>query len=191
MNLYYKTRTIETLNIETHVKNAQNGDIASLALLYESYNKAMLNTCVRIVKDLHSAEDILQDAFIKAFENIHRLRDTKTFGGWLKRIVINEALKQNKKNFLWVEVSEEEERLLQEEPELDWWQDYELKDLLTFIDNLPNGCRLVFNLFAIEDLSHKEIAEKLNISESTSKSQYSRAKRLLRKMVTPKKKRNG
>jgi RNA polymerase sigma factor (sigma-70 family) len=186
------SKTKELLNVEDYVKSAQKGDEISLGILYNLYSKAMFNTSFRILKERHQAEDVMQDAFISAFRNIGKLKDPRSFGGWLKKITINESLKHYKKAFVWVEVSEEIHGQVEDEPlEEEWWKDFEFTELLMLIDILPSGCRMVFNLFAIENLSHKQISEKLNISESTSKTQYRRAKHILRNMALSKRKING
>ncbi|AMP98045.1 RNA polymerase ECF-type sigma factor [Pedobacter cryoconitis] len=180
------------MNVEDYVKSAQNGDEISLGVLYKLYSKAMLNTSIRILKERHQAEDVMQDAFINAFRNIGKLKDPKSFGGWLKRITINESLKHIKKSFLWVEVSEEMDIQVDSDAiEDEWWKDFEFTELLNLIDILPSGCRLIFNLFAIESLSHKQISDRLNISESTSKTQYRRAKQMLRNMALSQRKIDG
>jgi RNA polymerase sigma factor (sigma-70 family) len=180
----------EILNVEDYVISAQKGDEISLGILYKLYSKAMLNTSIRILKERHQAEDVMQEAFISAFRNINKLKDPKSFGGWLKRITINESLKHIRKSFLWVEVSDEMD-LQVDSIEEEWWKDFDFQELLALITILPSGCRLVFNLFAIENLSHKQISDRLGISESTSKTQYRRAKHMLRNMAISQRKING
>ncbi len=129
-----------------------------------------------------NAEDILQDAFIIAFRNLHQLKDTAQFGGWLKKIVVNECIRFTKKNSNWSEWKDEKYNQPAEEA-TEWWKTINFELIHNQIKALPDGCRQVFNLYVVEDFSHKEIAEKMGISESTSKSQYHRARNLLRERI--------
>ncbi len=129
------------------------------------------------------AEDILQDAFIIAFRNLHQLKDEVQFGGWLKRIVVNECIRFSKKNIYWNEWEEEKTQQIADEA-TEWWKTVDFNIIHQEIKGLPDGCRQVFNLYVLEDYSHKAIAESLGISESTSKSQYHRARQLLKERIT-------
>ncbi len=131
----------------------------------------------------NDAEDLLQDAFIIAFRNLHQLKDAVQFGGWLKRIVVNECIRFSKKNVRWNDWEEEKGQQVAEE-ETEWWKTVNFEIIHREIRGLPEGCRQVFNLFVLEDYSHKAIAENLGISESTSKSQYHRARQLLKERIT-------
>lgn len=129
------------------------------------------------------AEDVLQEAFIIAFNSLHQLKEEKQFGGWLRTITVNECIRHSKKNFYWNEWDEVQyENVANEETE--WWKKVNFEVIHKEIRNLPDGCRQVFNLYVLEDYSHKEIAENLGISESTSKSQYHRARQLLKERIT-------
>ena len=143
----------------------------------------MFNICTRMTGNRSDAEDILQDAFIIAFKNLHQLKEAVQFGGWLKRIVVNECIRFGRKHIYWVEWEDaRNNQLLVEEAE--WWKTVNFDIIHREIKGLPDGCRQVFNLFVVEDYSHKEIAEQLGISESTSKSQYHRARHLLQERIT-------
>ena len=135
------------------------------------------------------AEDVLQESFVIAFKNLHQLKNEELFAGWLKRIVVNECIRFSKKNIQWGEWNDEVYEVTEEEN--DWWKELSLESIHLAIKNLPDGCRQVFNLFVLEDFSHNRIAEQLNISESTSKSQYHRARELLKKKITAELKLNG
>lgn len=141
----------------------------------------MFNVSVRIVKDKDEAQDILQDAFIDAFTKISHFKGEGTFGGWLKRIVINKSLNHMKRSSRMVEVSEAD-TMVEDEPD-DAHVEYGLKHVKQALDNLPDGYRIVFTLFALEGLSHKAIAEELGITESTSKSQYLRARKRIKEFI--------
>jgi RNA polymerase sigma-70 factor (ECF subfamily) len=164
------------------VRKACNGDAASQAWLYGQYSKSMFNICTRMTGNRNDAEDVLQDAFIIAFRNLSQLKDAMQFGGWLKRIVVNECIRYGKKNFLWNEWEDERNNYADDETE--WWKTVNFEIIHREIKALPDGCRQVFNLFVVEDYSHKEIADHLGISESTSKSQYHRARQLLKERIT-------
>ena len=172
------------------VDKAKLGDKTALELLYNNYSKAMLSICLRMVATKDDAEDLLQESFIIAFKNLNQLKDNRQFGGWLKRITVNECIRFCKKR---LQTSSWDDIYLDEkiEDETHWWQEVSLLALQSAIRSLPDGCRQVFNLFAIEDYSHKEIANSLNISESTSKSQYHRARKLLKEQILTKIKNNG
>lgn len=129
------------------------------------------------------AEDLLQEAFMIAFRNLKQLKEPNQFGGWLKRIVVNECIRFSKKNIYWTAWDEQwDNTMSNEEPE--WWKTVSLDMVHKEIKSLPDGCRQVFNLYVLEDYSHKDIAANLGISESTSKSQYHRARQLLKERIT-------
>ncbi len=165
------------------VRKACLGDQPSQAWLYRQYSKAMFNICTRMTGNLSDAEDLLQESFMIAFRNLKQLKEPAQFGGWLKRIVVNECIRFCKKNTYQTAWDEHwDETLSNEEPE--WWQTVDIKMVHQEIKNLPDGCRQVFNLYVLEDYSHKDIASHLGISESTSKSQYHRARQLLKERIT-------
>ena len=174
----------QALTIQTAVvKKACKGDAAAQAWLYNQYSKAMFNICIRMSATRNDAEDLLQDAFIIAFNKINQLKDADQFGGWIKRIVINECIKYTKKNIVVKVVGEGIAEDIAEE-ETEWWKIVDMSIIHQEIKALPEGCKQVFNLYVVEDYSHKNISQALNISESTSKSQYHRAKQLLKVRIT-------
>lgn len=172
-------------NLQAHtvlIQQAQRGNAVAMEALYKQYSKAMYNVCTRMMGDRNSAEDVLQDSFIVAFKSLQQLKDASQFGGWLKRIVINECIRQGKKKNSWTEWEDD----LHDTPDTDeasWWDTVEMAEIHAQIKALPDGCRQVFMLYAIEDYSHKDIAASVEISESTSKSQYHRAKQLLKERL--------
>ena len=174
----------EEINIlTTVVRKASAGDAPSQALLYQQYSKAMFNICIRMAGNRDDAEDLLQESFITAFAKLHQLRDEQQFGGWLKRIVVNECIRFSKKQFSAVDWDEElYAEISDEEPE--WWKTISLQVIHIEMKALPDGCRQIFNLYVLENFKHKEIAQTLQISESTSKSQYQRARQLLKERIT-------
>jgi RNA polymerase sigma-70 factor (ECF subfamily) len=157
--------------------------------LYQKYSGVMYGVALRYSKMQQEAEDILQEAFIKVFHSIGKFRSDSSLAYWIKRIVINTALNhQRSKLYLYPMV---------DVVELKNWgtsasmiSDFSHKELLEMIQDLPDGCRIIFNLYAIEGYKHHEIAEVLEISEGTSKSQYARAKTLLPQKIEYKNKIN-
>ncbi len=167
--------------VEIHselVERARNGDQQAMFRLYKLYVGAMFNTCIRIVVNRSDAEDILQEAFISAFNGLRNFKGDSTFGAWLKRIVINKSLNHlRQKRLLFTEI--ENVHLLDEDVELEEMPEVSLQMIHDEIKELPDKARVVLNLFLLEGYQHKEIAGMLGISESTSKSQYQRARKLL------------
>lgn len=153
--------------------------------LYERYASKMLVVCMRYSKSREDAEDILQEAFIKVFNHMEKFRKESSLGFWIKRIVINTALNHHRKGmYLYPHFDIEDMHHIGSDDIA--IANYNFRDLLTLLQSLPQGCQTIFNLYAIEGFKHKEIAEMLNISEGTSKSQYSRAKSLIKEMITEK-----
>lgn len=156
--------------------------------LYEMHARTMYGICLRYSVDEHAAKDLLQDGFIKVFAKISSYESRGSFEGWLKRIFVNLALEKIRKkkttNFNEAEdienVAEED---LQDPFEDDQAEQISAGELLAMVQKLPEGYATVFNLYAIENYSHKEIAEMLGISEGTSRSQYLRARQALQVMV--------
>ena len=167
---------------ENLIKGCQKGKRTSQQALYDKYCDGMYLVALRYSKMQQEAEDILQEAFIKVFKNIKNFRKDSSLAYWIKRIVVNTALNhQRSKLYLYPMV---------DVTELNDWSEQETavselgyEELLELIRELPSGCQVIFNLFAIEGFKHHEIAKKLQISEGTSKSQYSRAKSLLAEKV--------
>ena len=151
-------------------------------LLYEKYAKKMMGVCLRYCNSRQEAEDVLQDSFIKIFDKIQTFKKIGSLEGWIKRIMINSALKSNDKRVFKFEPGSLD-HVNEPTYSAKAIENIETKDLLAIIQELPKGYKTVFNMYAIEGYSHKEIAEHLDISEVTSRTQYSRAKKLLIKML--------
>jgi RNA polymerase sigma factor (sigma-70 family) len=166
------------------IQKAKNGNSEALASLYAQYCKAMYNICVRMIGNRVDAEDVLQEAFIIAFKNLHQLKEAMQFGGWLRRIVVNECIRHSKKQFYFNDWDDTEHELKTNDADTDWFTSVDMNLVHQQIKALPDGCRQVFNLYVIENYGHKEIANCLGISESTSKSQYHRARQLLKERIT-------
>ncbi len=155
------------------------GDSRAQYRLYKLYSKAMYNICSRMLTKRHEAEDVLQEAFVNAFRNLKRFKGDSTFGAWLKRIVINQCISQLRKNKpVWVDIDDADFSNSEVFDSLDY-SAFDADYIHQAIKELPEGSRAVFNLFALEGYKHKEIGALLEISESTSKSQYIRARSIL------------
>ncbi len=166
------------VNLEQIVANCQKFDKKAQRLLYDEYAPLMLGICTRYAKDRQEAEDILQDGFLKIFSKIDQYNGVGSFEGWMKRIMVNTSItnyRKNLKRYYQEEIEDYKEYQHTSENNSDFTKD----ELLNAIRTLPKGYQMVFNLFAIEGYKHKEIAEMLNIEETTSKSQFSRARKLL------------
>lgn len=150
--------------------------------LFNRYSRKMMGVCMRYAEDSLEAQDIMQDGFIKVFNSMESFHYQGSLEGWVKRIMINTALdnfRRNKKRKYAVELDSEDAMEIKEEDNI--VEGITNKFLLKLIHNLPEGYRVIFNMFAIEGYSHKEIAAELGISVNTSKSQYSRARAYLQK----------
>ena len=170
------------------IEGCAKGDRAAQKALYEQYCRKMMVTCQRYAKSSPEAEDILQEGFIKVFTSIKAFRGEAQLGTWITRIMINTALNGQRQKLYLIPMVDATDLLLGEEGEIGL-SAFHVSDLIKMVQSLPDGCRMVFNLFAIEGFGHKEIGEMLNISEGTSKSQYNRAKCLLRNKLELEKRR--
>jgi RNA polymerase sigma-70 factor (ECF subfamily) len=143
-----------------------------------------------MMKKEDDAKDALQEAFVDAFTKLHTFRADAPFGSWLKRIVINRCINAlQKKKLLIADLDEDRmARIAEETDNTEDYINYEVKHVKAAIEKLPEGCRVVLNLYLFEGYDHSEIADILNITESTSKAQYSKAKKKLRETVAEQKK---
>jgi len=150
--------------------------------LYDTFSSKMYTLCCRYVKDSMEAEDVVVTAFTKILDRIDQFKGEGSFEGWIRRVVVNEALTYLRRNrSMYIETELE---AAGREPDYQNISDHlEAQDLMNMIQELPSGYRIVFNLYAIDGYSHKEIAGQLNISENTSKSQLSRARVFLQKLL--------
>jgi RNA polymerase sigma-70 factor (ECF subfamily) len=161
------------------VEACKRGERQAQYELYRLYSKAMFNVSMRILNHVAEAEDVLQEAFLDAFLKINDFRQTSTFGAWLKQIVVNRAINQlRSRRVQWVDVdgldyADESDGYAEEE--LLW----DVTAVRLAIQRLPDGFRTVLSLYLLEGYDHEEIAEILGITESTSRTQYMRAKKRL------------
>jgi RNA polymerase sigma-70 factor (ECF subfamily) len=146
--------------------------------LYKLYASKMYAVCLRYADNSHYAEDILQEGFIKVFNNISKFREEGSFEGWIRRIMVNTAIEFIRKTAVYAREMEIE-KVGHYRDEFDVVDKLCADDLMKLIQSLPAGYRTVFNLYAIEGYAHKEISVMLGINEGTSKSQLARARYLL------------
>jgi RNA polymerase sigma-70 factor (ECF subfamily) len=159
------------------IEASKKGDNRARRQLYELYARAMFSICHRMMNNREDAEDVLQEAFVQAFMKLDSFRYESTFGAWLKRIVINtciNAINKKKVDLLLTEDMYHYKHVMDEEEEE---LPLTVKDVQKAMEQLPEGGRIVFSLYLLEGYDHLEIAEILGITESTSKSQFMRAKR--------------
>lgn len=168
---------------EQLITGCKKQELKSQKALYDLLHPQMFGVCLRYAKNRDEAQDVLQEGFVKMFQKIDSYRGDGSFAGWVKRIMVNTALEHyRKKKAEGIEVPIEHESLMVVS-ENNVMNDMRAQDILRVVQKLPAGYRLVFNLFAIEGYSHKEIAAQLGVSENTSYSQYHRARALLRKLL--------
>lgn len=151
-------------------------------MLFEQFAGKFMTVCLRYAGDAMEAEDMLQDGFVRIFNNMHQFKFEGSFEGWMRRIVVNVCLKHlQKKKLHFVEMKESGPSV----PALNASAYAHLgeEDLLKLINALPDGYRIVFNLNVIEGYSHEEIAKELNIQPSTSRSQLVKARKMLQQQI--------
>ena len=167
----------------TFVQECLKGNSKAQKALFDKFAPKMLAVCLRYMKNVEQAEDVLQDGFIKVFRNLKSYKNTGALEGWIRRIVVNsclDELKKSKKLLLNVQVEEVEYKLEAEDFTAEKMM---ADDLMKLVQNMPEGYRVIFNMYAIEGYAHQELASQLGISESTSKTQYLRARAYLQNRI--------
>lgn len=176
---------------EEIINGCKNSNLAAQKCLYDRFARKMMGICVRYTQSTETAQDLLQDGFIKVFEKIKTFKRDGTLDGWITKVIVNTALdhlRKVKHEKFKIEIDNDEDwEKIDPDDSGGIMESISAKDLLKQIQNLPPGFRTIFNLYAIEGYTHKEIGVMLNIEESTSKSQYSRARVHLQKMLQPEK----
>ena len=166
------------------IELCKQGDVNAQYKLYALYSRAMYNICIRMVNQVEEAEDVLQEAFTYAFRKLNTFRFESAFGAWLKRIVVNTCINHLKKKRLELVYTDSTYDILPEEDEVDYEGiTLEVEKVRRAMERLPEGYRVVFSLYLLEGYDHREISEIMGISESTSKSQYLRAKMKLKEIL--------
>ncbi|MDE3234711.1 MAG: RNA polymerase sigma factor [Bacteroidota bacterium] len=151
-------------------------------MLFEQYAGKFMSVCLRYAQDAMEAEDMLQDAFVRIFNNIHQFKFEGSFEGWMRRVVVNVALKHlQKKKLKFNEIKESHSDAVSLQPYA--YNHLGEEDLMKLINQLPDGYKIVFNLNVIEGYSHEEIAQMLNIQASTSRSQLVKARKMLQQQI--------
>lgn len=172
-------------DLETIIGKCKRNDRQAQAALYQHIAPKLLGICLRYFSDRAEAEDIMQDSLVKIFMNIHTYRFEGSFEGWCKRLTVNTALNRIKVNKRLLFDRNQKEVDLTEIEEQDVTQ-LTQDDIVDCLKQLPNGYRTIVNLFLFENYSHREIAEQLDINESTSRSQYTRARQQLAQLLKEK-----
>ena len=171
--------------VNTHrelVEKCKMGNRAAHFELYKLYSRAMYNVCLRMVKNEMDAEDLLQNSFIDVFTKLHTFRYQSSIGAWIKRIVVNNCINFLKRRKVYFEELQDHHQELGDEVSKTT-AGLSVENVNRALMLLPDGYRVVFSLYMLEGYDHKEIAHILEITEATSKSQYSRAKRKLRDLL--------
>ena len=168
------------MSLEQLIKNCKKNDAKAQSQLYKLFSGKLFSLCLKYSKSHAEAEDVLQDSFITVFKKIKQFESKGSFEGWIKRVTINTALQRYRSKAAYQIVNEGQIEDVVVEVEDDGLNmDY----LLGLVQDLPDRYRLVFNLFALDDYSHKEIAEMLEISTGTSKSNLARARMILKEKI--------
>jgi len=153
-------------------------------MLYDKYSRLLLGICLRYASDKAEAEDVLQESFVKIFFNIKDYTGTGSFIGWLRKVAVNTAITNYHKNLKYRYHVDIDDYVSVETGVTSFEEDFfTSEELFKILNELPTGYRMVFNLYAVEGYKHKEIAELLGIDINTSKSQYSRAKAVIREKL--------
>lgn len=174
------------INTDTNISaplidECRRGNIKAQYKLYQQYSRAMFNLAYRMLNNREDAEDILQEGFLECFRNIGSFRFESTFGAWLKRIIINRCINEIRRKKIDLVLCESlPENIFEEETQTV----FDTSSISRGIEKLPDGYRIILTLYLLEGYDHTEISQILGISESTSKSQYSRAKEKLRTIIS-------
>jgi RNA polymerase sigma factor (sigma-70 family) len=168
---------------ESLIEGCISGKREFQELLYKQYSGKMLSVCNRYVRSREEAEDIAQEGFVKVFKNIANFQRIGPLENWIRRIMINTALGYLRAQKRELDFADIDNVKYHPKSDYDTVSDINTKDLLALIQSLPTGYRAVFNLFVMEGYSHQEIAELLNISDGTSKSQLAKARNWLKKNI--------
>jgi RNA polymerase sigma-70 factor (ECF subfamily) len=163
------------------IQKCLNGESSAQRQLYELYSREMYGVCLRYARDNAEAQDFMQEGFIKIFKYLKDFQFKGSLAGWMKRIMVHTALRVLKSAHARYETSPE--TMPENSSSPDVFSTLHTEEMLGYLRRLPQGYRTVFNLFVLEDYSHAEIAKELGITESTSRSQLTKARQLLRQMI--------
>ena len=166
------------------IELSKEGNPKAQFQLYKLYSKAMFNICIRMLNSREEAEDLLQESFTDAFMKLGTFRYESSFGAWLKRIVINRCINSLQKKKIELVLAEAHAETADHEETVDYGRlEMDVRRIHRAIEELPDGYRVIFSLYALEGYDHAEISQILGISESTSKSQFLRAKQKIRDLI--------
>ena len=180
------SQIIMTAKEKTLIQACIKKDEQAQTELYEQYKAKMYAVCLRYARTKEEAEDFLVEGFFKVFKDLHQFNYQSPLVFWIKKVIVNTALMSlRKKRVITFPTTDLIDNELQQVPEI--WQQLAAETILQAIQSLPAGYQTIFNLYAIEGYSHKEIGEQLGIAESTSRSQYTRAKKALQQLLAPQK----
>ena len=164
------------MNEKKLIQGCINEEKSARKYLYDFYSPKMYYVCLRYARHASEAQDMLQDGFIKVFDNISSFKSNGSFEGWIRRIIVNTALNYCRKSSFKQEqlgIEDYQDKVVKSKAVSNLGE----KELLALIQKLPDGYRMVFNLYVIEGYSHKEIGEMLDITESTSRSQLAKSRK--------------
>ena len=167
------------------IRGSLAGDERTQYRLYRKYVRAMYHTILRMVGRSADAEDLTQEVFAKVFSKLDSFNGEATLGAWIKKIAIHVSLNflRRERQIRWIDLEEHLDISVETEPFPETDIRYSLERIHEAIKNLPDGCRVVFNLYLLEGYQHQEIAEILGITTSTSKTQYRRARQILKEIL--------
>lgn len=166
------------------IELCKEGDPKAQFHLYSLYAKAMFNICMRMLNNKEEAEDLLQDSFCDAFIKLDTFRYESSFGAWLKRIVINKCINHINRKKVDLIFADQEVEVPDKEEIIEYKNiEFNVQQIHHAVEQLPDGYRIIFSLYALEGYDHLEISQIMNISESTSKSQYMRAKQKIKDIL--------
>ncbi|MEO9966178.1 MAG: sigma-70 family RNA polymerase sigma factor [Reichenbachiella sp.] len=191
MSIEYSVKEVKNIQYDIHrelILRCQADDRVAQNELYKRYAGAMYNICRRMLNDDDDAKDMLQEVFVEAFLKIGSLKELTTFSAWIKRIAVNKCINAIKKKRIFAISIDESIDPTEETESID--KDIignDAKKVMKALEQISDGCRTVFNLYLFEGYDHKEISQIMGISESASKSQYSKAKQKIRDLLKTKK----
>ena len=175
-------KIIKINNNSQLIKQSLQNNRKAQKLLYEKFSPKMMSLCAYYIKDLHKAEEVMLNGFLKVFTKLDQYSEKGSFEGWIRKIMVYECISylRKKNNLIFTDEIESFETVVDNDIELK----IAVEDLQNYINDLPEGCKIVFNMYVIEGYKHAEIAKMLNLSEGTCKSQLYRARKALQAMIS-------
>ena len=179
-------KVIKISNDSQLIKQSLQNNRQAQKLLYEKFSPKMLSLCAYYIKDLQQSEEVMLNGFLKVFTKLKQYSNKGSFEGWIRKIMVYECISylRKKNKLIFTDQIEIFEKIVENEVELT----IAVEDLHNYINALPEGCKIVFNMYVIEGYKHAEIAENLNVSIGTTKTQLYRARKALQDMISSNKK---